>query len=280
MAVMLVRGLMLLAISLPVCAQQLAFRPFETAGFAALQSGRFAECASIFAEAAKIHVSEPSPAFVAARCYARADQSDAARRYLGLALARRYRNCTNIRRDEVLSSFTDLMAQCERNAERFVLASNPELLAGYLSDREDRSGPIENPAAVAERDATRRNVVRFAIATRTIRTAADHLHAALVMQHGVTPDDFALARELAKRAAEMDSSLAEARWLHAAATDRHLWSIGRPQIFGTQYQQIDGRWTLEPFDEDGMTDRERARWRVHSVSERLRFIDELNAKPQ
>lgn len=280
MVAMLFRSVILLAISLPVCAQQLAFRPFETAGFAALQGGRFEECATIFGDAAKVHVSEPSPAFVAARCYARAGASEAARRHLASALDRGYRNCANIRRDEILSSFSDLMTRCESNAERFVIASNPELLAGYLSDREDRTGPIADPPAVMRRDAQRRNVVRLAIATRTIRTPADHLHAALVMQHGTTPDEFALARDLAKRAAEMEPSLAEARWLYAAATDRYLRSTGRPQIFGTQYQQVDGRWTLEPFDENGVTDEERARWRVHSLAERQRFIDELNAESQ
>jgi hypothetical protein len=161
-----------------------------------------------------------------------------------------------------------------------VKSVNPELLAAYLADRAERSAEITDREAAMKRDATRQNVVRIAIAGRALRTADDYLHAALVMQHGTTAGDFALARDLAKQAVALRPSLAEARWLYAATTDRYLRAIGKPQIYGTQYAQVDGRWTLEPFDPTAVTDEERARWRTHSLAERRRFIDELNSAQQ
>ena len=106
----------------------------------------------------------------------------------------------------------------------------------------------------------------------------DDYHAAMVMQHGVKPDDFALARDLAKRAMELDPKKREAAWLYAAATDRYLWHTGKAQIYGTQYKKVEGRWTLEPFDPHGVTDDERLQHGVPPLAERLRFIEELNAK--
>ena len=38
-------------------------------------------------------------------------------------------------------------------------------------------------------------------------------------------------------------------WLAAAALDRYLMNIDRPQVFGTQYFKRDGNWTQEPMTE-------------------------------
>jgi hypothetical protein len=118
--------------------------------------------------------------------------------------------------------------------------------------------------------------VRISIEQNALRTADDYLHAALIMQHGSTPEAYALARKLAEKAVQLRPWLAEARWLYAAATDRYLQSTGKPQIFGTQYKQVNGQWTLEPFDPAAISDAERARWRAHSLAERLKFIEEVN----
>ena len=65
------------------------------------------------------------------------------------------------------------------------------------------------------------------------------------------------------KATELDPDLAVARWLAAAAKDRYLWNVDKPQIYGTQFRRIDdGTWTLEPIDESAVTDEERAAWAV------------------
>jgi len=210
------------------------------------------------------------------RCFARLGDTANAHTQLELALQRGYRKCDIIASEEGLAKFADLRARCESNADTWLRATNAELLAAYLADRADRTGEIEDPDAVMKRDASRRDVVKAAIKVRALRTADDYLHAVLIMQHGSGAEDFALARDLAKKAVELRPWLAEARWLYAAATDRWLRETGKPQIYGTQYGMVSGKWSLEPFDPTAVTDEERAKWRVHSLEERRKFIDGLN----
>jgi hypothetical protein len=273
---MRVLTILLVLYTLPIAAQDMALLPFESDGFAAMKKGDFATCARIFSTAAAQYPAQPSPPSVAARCYAKAGDETRARQSFELALKRGFRKCAAFAAEPDFAPYADLRSRCERNAEAFVRESNPELLAAYLSDREDRAGEIPDPATVMLRDASRRNIVRIAHALRSLRTADDYLHAALVMQHGSTAEDIAMARDFARKAVELRPWLAEARWLYAASTDRYLRQTGKPQIFGTQYSMIDGQWTLEPFDPAAITDEERARWRAHSVAERRKFIDELN----
>jgi tetratricopeptide (TPR) repeat protein len=268
------------ALSAQLVAQDMARRPFEARGLAAFTSGDNRTCADVFSRAGAEHLREPSPEFMAARCYSRLGDSQRAAHHLARALDRGFRNCAALKSEPALAAFIPLHERCERNVDAFLRSSNPELLAAYLGDRGDRSAPIEDVEAVKRRDEMRRNVVHIALSRGLVRTADDYLHAALVMQHGDTDEDFALARELARKAVELRPWLAEARYLYAAATDRHLHAIGKPQIFGTQYRQVDGKWTLEPFAPTAITDDERARWRAHSVAERMRFIDRLNEQSQ
>src|SRR5687768_2907725 len=114
------RLLLLLAFCLQVSGQDMALRPFEKEGFAAMQGGDFERCAAIFTGAAKDRNAGPSPAFVAARCHARAGDTASARQQLSSALDRGYRNCASLRREEALASFEDLALRCEANAEQFV----------------------------------------------------------------------------------------------------------------------------------------------------------------
>jgi hypothetical protein len=157
-------------------------------------------------------------------------------------------------------------------------ALNLEVYVAFLNDQAERAGDIPDVAKVLRHDEERRHIVHLAIEHRTLTCADDYYHAAMVMQHGTVPDDFALARDLAKRAMELDPKHRQAAWLYAAATDRYLWRIGKPQIYGTQYKKVEGRWTLEPFDRNAVTDDERMLHDVRPLAERLRFIEELNAK--
>lgn len=155
---------------------------------------------------------------------------------------------------------------------------NLEVYVAFLNDQADRAGEISDVQKVLRADAQRRHIVHLAIEHHTLTSADDYYHAAMVMQHGTKPDDFALACDLAAKAMRLDPTHRQAAWLYAAATDRYLWRTGRPQIYGTQYKKETGRWTLEPFDPHGATDDERMRHGVPPLAERLRFINELNAR--
>ena len=78
------------------------------------------------------------------------------------------------------------------------------------------------------------------------RTADDFFHAAQVYNHGATAEDYLRAHELAVLAASQGKT--QALFLSAASLDRFLRAIGRPQVFGTQYNRQGNMATMEPFD--------------------------------
>lgn len=158
-------------------------------------------------------------------------------------------------------------------------AMNTELRDLYLQDHADRTSE-RPPQDRAPRDAARLARVAQLIDEGAVQTADDHLHAALVLQHGPAPDHAWRAHELAKTAADLGAPGAEqwyhARSLAAAAYDRWLVQQGRPQKYGTQFQARDGRWELCDVD-PATSDAERAEWGVAPLHEALARAEERTA---
>ncbi|HEX6036703.1 TonB family protein [Longimicrobium sp.] len=159
-------------------------------------------------------------------------------------------------------------------ALRPTLQDNPTLATLYAQDQADRRGVVAWTAETDARDADRRRQVREMLSAGTVRTAADHYHAAMVLQHGDTPADYHRAHELASTAERMGS--APARWLSAATLDRWLLSQGQPQRYGTQFTDVGGRWYLEPMDTLAVTDAERRRAGARTLDEIRAFLREKN----
>jgi hypothetical protein len=159
---------------------------------------------------------------------------------------------------------------------------DPQLLRLVVEDQWDRgmdmfSGkqvkvPEPMDGRVAERDATRRAEARRLLAAGKIRTGREHQFAALLFQHSDTTDDLRLAHVLATTA--VFKGQVEARWLAAATTDRYLWHLGQPQIFGTQFKTGPDapEWTNEPYDRDALPDSVRAAWCVVPLSEQAAVL--------
>ncbi|MBL8820373.1 MAG: hypothetical protein JNL58_30395 [Planctomyces sp.] len=66
------------------------------------------------------------------------------------------------------------------------------------------------------------------------QTASSKYHAAMILQHGDSPEDYKAAYYLALAADE--DGMSEARSLWRAAYDRWQVSIGQPQKYGTQFK--------------------------------------------
>jgi hypothetical protein len=97
---------------------------------------------------------------------------------------------------------------------------------------------------------------------------------ALVYQHGEQPEEILRAHVLATVAGF--NGRREARWLSAAALDRFLHRIGRPQVFGTQYQRKENDpWTQEPYDRS-LPDTVRAEYGVPPLAEQAKQLADLN----
>jgi hypothetical protein len=123
-----------------------------------------------------------------------------------------------------------------------VAQANEELMKLYREDQADRSSKDGTPIdwkAVAARDAVRLKRVKELYSGDQLKTGGDYYHAAMILQHGDSPEDYLLCHELcvaalAKGSSNPKSWFSSAKWLAAASEDRFLLSIGRPQRFGTQ----------------------------------------------
>jgi hypothetical protein len=158
---------------------------------------------------------------------------------------------------------------------------NADLERLYNEDQADRAADLDDSAhwqAVEKRDAERRKRVLEIVEKGGVKEAADYLHAAMVYQHGATPEDYDRAYQWAAKAAELDPDYPGARWLTAAAKDRYLMKLGKPQLYGTQFQRVNGTgpwilWNVDP----SITDEERAKWDVPPLARAKARAEALNA---
>jgi hypothetical protein len=155
-------------------------------------------------------------------------------------------------------------------------APSDELAALYAADQADRKGGLAFDV-VGPRDAARRKRVQELVDAKALKSSDDYVHAAMVFQHGEDSADYVKAHELAVKAAELDPANKQARWLAAAAKDRELMKLGKPQLYGTQFRtRSDGTWELYAVD-PSVTDDERAKWNVPPLASAQKRLEQLNA---
>lgn len=82
-------------------------------------------------------------------------------------------------------------------------------------------------------DKARRDKTLQLLDSGQLRSGPDYYRAAFILQHGNSSDDFLLAHHLALVALSLGTD--QAKWIAAASLDRFLLSVGRPQIYGTQF---------------------------------------------
>jgi hypothetical protein len=95
--------------------------------------------------------------------------------------------------------------------------------------------PVEvTPEQMRAHDVNHRKRARQLLEQGALHTSDDFYDAALIFQHGETPDDYLLAHVLAMVAVARNNE-PRARKMAALTLDRYLQSIGQAQIFGTQF---------------------------------------------
>lgn len=118
------------------------------------------------------------------------------------------------------------------NAWQCAPADMPELCRLADEDQKDREAPIDWARTTA-RDAQRRQALLAILRSATLKTSGDYFHAALVMQHGETWEDYAAAHLLATRALQLAPADPNVQRMVAASWDRMMHSMGKKQWFGT-----------------------------------------------
>jgi hypothetical protein len=101
-----------------------------------------------------------------------------------------------------------------------------------IEDQSENPGNISATEYYRHGDA-RRAEVRKLLEEGKITSGEDFSDAALIFQHGQTPEEFLFAHVLAVEALIRGGSAD--KWLAAATLDRYLQAVNRPQVFGTQY---------------------------------------------
>jgi hypothetical protein len=148
--------------------------------------------------------------------------------------------------------------------------SNLEMQKIYEADQKPRQNPAElTPekwVVINREDAERRIQTAKLLADGQLHTAEDFNRAAFIFQHGSTSDDYLLAHTLAMIAAAKgdEGSL----WIGTATLDRYLQSVGKPQIYGTQFKPGKDA-SQEPFNRNLISDSLRRELGVPSLSKQL-----------
>lgn len=140
-----------------------------------------------------------------------------------------------------------------------------------------RAEPLAEPdAARVKLTAERAAKARQLALDGELRSARDHLRAAVVLAESAAPSDWELAAELGRKAADMGEPLGLR--VAAEAIDKDLVKQGKAQRYGTQWIWDPSRqaWRLYPIDPT-TTDDERAAAGVPSYAELVRAEIELNA---
>jgi hypothetical protein len=176
------------------------------------------------------------------------------------------------------SRWQTTVAAAQTNADAYRKTVNAELVRLYEEDQADRRGGFESIdwSKVSVRDAEREKRVEEILAAGGAKVSDDYYHAAMIYQHGTTPEQAARAHELALKAVELDAKNERAKWLAAASEDRRLMYEKRPQKYGTQYTKKDGTWVLWDVD-PSVTDEERAEWNVPPLAEAIERANQMNA---
>lgn len=143
-------------------------------------------------------------------------------------------------------------------------ADNPALNAMFNADQKARQ---DNHLDLLESmaDAERLAEVKAMLDRGEIRSGADYFRAAFIFHHSREADDILKAHVLATAALAQGHQ--DAAWIAAASLDRYLQATEQPQIYGTQYIQMDAEMTRGAFDPDFMTDSLRRDTRVPPLAE-------------
>lgn len=178
----------------------------------------------------------------------------------------------------LIIAITSCKNQEKKELEKPIFASeNDEMIAIYLKDQSDYNSHDANWAEISKRDSLRRIQVTKIIEANELKTAKDYRNAAMIFIHGKDSTDFKKAISLMKKAIEIDSTIN--KWPFAAATDTYLLSIGKPQIYGTQYYKMNNeQWKIAYIDTTKISDKERIAYGVETLKQQIQKVIQMNSK--
>ncbi|MDF1695563.1 MAG: tetratricopeptide repeat protein [Saprospiraceae bacterium] len=156
---------------------------------------------------------------------------------------------------------------------------NKSLAQLVYQDQMERSSHLIDTSSTIQNDSIRRQTVYNFMKNNTLKTSNDYQNAALILQHGKDSSDFRQAVELMEKSIALNPYAD--KWLLAATTDRYLLSIGKKQIYGTQYQKLrnkESKWQIMDIDPTQITDAQRAEYGVETWARQQEKMRVMNLK--
>ena len=139
--------------------------------------------------------------------------------------------------DQIFSS-EHKPTNCSKNSDLYRMRSKElkQLVnADQLARKKTGEWTQEEMWKIYNEDLARRKRVGEIFGEGCFRTGKDYLAAALIYQHGNTPDHYYQAYIWAAKANELGEK--GAKRMIALAVDRYLINIGKKPLFGTQYHR-------------------------------------------
>jgi len=125
----------------------------------------------------------------------------------------------------------------------------------------------------------RLKVIKKLLKKNKVRTPSDLFRSAMILHHSDGIENYGLATMLSY--ISMTGGSKDGRWLYARAIDRLLLELGLPQKFGTQFEEVNGKWRLCLYDKR-TTDKERKEFLVptlrHQIEVRAKELDKEDEK--
>lgn len=177
--------------------------------------------------------------------------------------------------------YTNIEQSCHFNQET-QQARSKELAELAATDQSDRAnyGMLSDDEIkrVMLSDLKQRMRVGELFGDGCMVSSADYMNGAIIYQHGTQPDHFFQAFTWAKRAGELGD--AEGKYWAAMAIDRYLVSLGKKQLFGSQFAKknmADPCICMEPV-EPTFPQEMRKEYTSMTLEERYTKMDVYNAK--
>jgi hypothetical protein len=250
------------------------------------EKGNFKKCAKYYKEAIDSGATDMLTLYNAACCMAMSGDKDNAFVYLNQSVDKGYNQPNWMAQDSDLvvlhddPRWNEVYGRCKARYDTYLRSINMQLYLLYQADQTDRANyrPGQDWGVIAHKDSLRQQKVARMIDNNELKVSDDYYHAAMIFHHGLDSTSYTIAMALANKAVELDSNNADALWLSAAAKDRYLWSIGKPQWYGTQNHLIKGKWTLDPIDTTAVTDADRQFHRVASLKRLKQSLKNKNTQ--
>ena len=258
-------------------------------------AGNYKECQVAFsravAEAPRIGLAARA-AYGAACCAAVRNDLDGGFEALSLALANGFVDLERALTDPRLetlradSRWFRFVALLEERQQAHQKTLDSDLLRLYLefqAERDTLAGELPASGAAAptrtyvERSLARREEAAELVKKGHARQPEDAFHAAALLVESERPAEVALAAQLARQALAGDPDLLAARPLVATAVDRGQMLAGKPQKYGTQLVEEDGKWKVYAVD-PAVTDAERAEWGLPTLADAEAQVMEINRR--